>query len=497
MSRRAVGTSWLIDHFKTAPVVRSQYSWIAGKRASTTSADGTVEEIYPKSYWPGEEPLDQVAFALKYEPISLDLLHQIFMLMSAREVDRYIAANPSGKYARRIGFLYELLTSRILRTPVTGNYVSALDEKRYFTCRPKLNPRWRVRDNLLGPAGFCPIVRRTPSLQEKLKVDHAAEIRRVSRAASPQLLARAIHYLYRKETKASFEIEHESVGGTRELRFLQVLADVGKLPAGELLDEQRLVGLQNLIVDSRYANRTFRTEQNYVSQTLPNLQERIHYVCPPPPLVRTLMAGLRTFLIRSEGIPAPIRAAVVGFGFVYAHPFTDGNGRLHRLLMHETLASDGYTEPGFVLPLSAGMLRDSSAYDRALEGFSRTVLGRVRYEIDARGGLTILNEKETGGVWRYPDLTAQVEYTLDLISQAVHQDLPAELDVLQRFDVAARAITEVVDLPNRKRQLMLRLLHQNRGKLSKAKHEAEFPELTADEITRIQAAFAAAFRGAT
>jgi hypothetical protein len=490
---RLIGTTWLIQHFKPSPIVLSHVSHVGSKRTSVTKPDGRVEEIFPRSYWPGDEPLDHVAFALKYEPVSFDLLDQIFRAMSPRDVDLYVRASPSGKYARRIGFLFEQFTAKGLSATVAGNFVPVLDARHYFVGPPRLNERWRVRDNLLGSAGFCPTVRRTPAIQKKLELDLPTEIRRMSRQAGPELLSRAINYLYLKETKASFEIERETIGGSKEQRFLQVLSQVGAIPAENLLDEARLVALQNLIVDSRYANRAFRTNQNYVSQTLPNLQERVHYICPPPGLIKTLMAGLRTFLRRSEGLPPPLRAAVVSFGFVFVHPFEDGNGRVHRLLLHEALARFGYTDPGVVLPLSAGMLREQHAYDRVLEGFSKTVLGRVRYELDGRGRMTIGNPAEAEGVWRYPDLTAQVEYVLDLIENAVRQDLPAELDVLQRFDAAGRAISEVVDLPNRRKQLMLRLLHQNHGRLSKAKRSDEFAELTDQEILLIEKAFASAF----
>jgi Fic family protein len=33
------------------------------------------------------------------------------------------------------------------------------------------------------------------------------------------------------------------------------------------------------------------------------------------------------------------------FGFVFIHPFIDGNGRLHRYLLHEELSTLGFT-PG-------------------------------------------------------------------------------------------------------------------------------------------------------
>jgi hypothetical protein len=33
-----------------------------------------------------------------------------------------------------------------------------------------------------------------------------------------------------------------------------------------------------------------------------------------------------------------VAAAILAFGFVYIHPFEDGNGRIHRYLIHHVLA---------------------------------------------------------------------------------------------------------------------------------------------------------------
>jgi Fic family protein len=49
--------------------------------------------------------------------------------------------------------------------------------------------------------------------------------------------------------------------------------------------------------------------------------------------------------------------AAVAFGFVYIHPFLDGNGRLHRFLIHHVLAQKKFTPPGVILPVSAAILR--------------------------------------------------------------------------------------------------------------------------------------------
>ena len=38
---------------------------------------------------------------------------------------------------------------------------------------------------------------------------------------------------------------------------------------------------------------------------------------------------------------AVLAAAVIAFGFVFIHPFVDGNGRIHRYLIHHVLEPAG------------------------------------------------------------------------------------------------------------------------------------------------------------
>jgi len=45
-------------------------------------------------------------------------------------------------------------------------------------------------------------------------------------------------------------------------------------------------------------------------------------------------------------------------GFVLIHPFEDGNGRIHRFLIHHVLARRGFTPQGLLFPVSAVMLHD-------------------------------------------------------------------------------------------------------------------------------------------
>jgi hypothetical protein len=54
------------------------------------------------------------------------------------------------------------------------------------------------------------------------------------------------------------------------------------------------------------------------------------------------------------------------------------------------------------------------------------------------------------------------------------------------FDAALRAVLHIVDMPNRRASLLVRLILQNRGKLSKGKR-ATFSEISDQEIERIEA----------
>jgi len=80
-----------------------------------------------------------------------------------------------------------------------------------------------------------------------------------------------------------------------------------------------------------------------------------------------------------------------------------------------------------------------------------------------------------------------------MIESTVVQDLPNEIGLLQRWDVARNAVSSVVDMPNRKLNLMMSLLYQNRGRLSAIKRKSKFPELTKEEVQAIESEFQEAF----
>lgn len=103
--------------------------------------------------------------------------------------------------------------------------------------------------------------------------------------------------------------------------------------------------------------------------------------------------------------------------------------------------------------------------------------------------LTVLNPDAVEGL---PDLTTQVEYLASAVEGALSQELEPELNFLSGYDVARRAMRTVVDMPDRKLDKLITLLHQNQGSLSNSKRKL-FNELTDTELAQLAASFRESF----
>lgn len=75
---------------------------------------------------------------------------------------------------------------------------------------------------------------------------------------------------------------------------------------------------------------------------------------------------------------------------------------------------------------------------------------------------------------------------------SIREDFAEELRFLRGYDAARQAIRAIADIPDRRLDLLLRLLHQNQGRLAKGKR-GQFAELLDEELTRIEVTFAEAF----
>ncbi len=484
---RSAGYAALIEQYDLDVIPNWHKSWVATRGIHRIdSSESVIEEVYPSKYWPGDTLGDHLEFALKYDGTNLAILIVLFQKIAEKDLLVHVQSKPTGKYARRLWFLYEFLTDRTLPLDdlTRGNYIDLLDPDEYYTVASvRQIRRQRINDNLLGDNRFCPMVRRTDTLCKFEKADLPQRCRQVVAGYSASVLKRALGYLYTKETKSSFEIEHIKPPSTRTERFVSLLQTAEQ---EDFCRKSQLIEVQNRIVDTRFRDSDYRHSQNYVGETVAWQKERIHFTCPKPTDLADLMDGLIAAHERMNtgGVSVVIQAAAIAYGFVFLHPFEDGNGRIHRFLIHNILARRGFTPEGVMFPISASMLKNPNDYDNSLEAFSRQLMPLVEYSLDEDGCMTVQNE--TAMRYRYIDMTPQAEALFQFIEQTIDTELTSELAFLANYDMTKKVIQEIVDMPDRQIDLFIRFCLQNNGRLSTRKQASHFDFLSDDEIARME-----------
>jgi hypothetical protein len=487
-----VGYSRLISQFGLKVLSLPRLTFLApkgGRREHNESGRRVV--VLPAAYAPGETIAEHLEFALKYEGLNLELLAALFSDADRRvletELARFVRQRPTGQYARRIWFLYEFLTGRHLplKDVSMGNYVALLEPTAYYTAAGIRSRRHRVLNNLLGTAEFCPMVRRTPALAKFEAHDLASAAARIVEEFDDDTIRRAVSYLYTKETRSSFDIEGEKPSNSKTERFVAILRTV---PSVETFTHEELLRIQNETVDSRFADKGYRVDQVYVGEQLDMRRQKIHYIAPKPGDVRSMMNGLLACIarLRAPEIEPVVAAAVASFGFVFVHPFSDGNGRIHRLLIHYMLSRAGFTPHGLIFPVSAVMLALRAEYDTCLETFSAPLMRQLDYDESDDGIVSV--QGETAGFYRYFDATAMAEALYGWVERTIEKEFRRELEFVLRFREARRAIENIVELPDRTANLFIRVCLSNGGKLSAVKRKTHFPKLTEKEIRAMERA---------
>jgi Fic family protein len=110
----------------------------------------------------------------------------------------------------------------------------------------------------------------------------------------------------------------------------------------------------------------FREEQNWIGGSSDSPIDAV-FIPPPHELLPDLLADLVTFLNRDD-LPAVAQAAIAHAQFETLHPFTDGNGRVGRSLIHLVLRRRGIA-PRFVPPISVVLATRPNSYVAGLVGF--------------------------------------------------------------------------------------------------------------------------------
>ena len=435
-----------------------------------------------------------LTFALKYEGLDLAVLNLLFEAVGARAIEAIVHGKPTGTYARRIWFLYEWLLDKQLDLPDAqhGAYAGVVDPTQQFAIKGETSPRHRLWNNLPGTPEFCPLVFRSETIEQFIAMDLPAKAQAAVAAVPRDILARTAAFLVLKDSKSSYAIEGEHPPQDRIQRWGRAIGEAGRHP----LTLEELLRLQAMVIgDARFVKLGLREEGGFIGEhdrnTRMPLPDHISARARDlPSLVEGMIAFDRSAAREMDGV---IAAAALAFGFVYVHPFVDGNGRIHRYLIHHVLAGRGFNPAGVVFPVSAAILENIEAYRAVLEEYSRRLLPVIEWDATDEGNVNVQND--TANFYRFFDATPHAEFLFRCVRKTIEEDLPRETEFLNRYDRFRVVVEGIVDMPDRTIDLLFRILHQNGGKLSKRAREREFSKLHEGEALAVENAYTEIFQG--
>ncbi|WP_447893856.1 Fic family protein [Vreelandella sp. GE22] len=439
---------------------------------------------------PDASLLNHMLFALKHEGINLAILAGALPHLSVKPLQDALHASPNGIYLRKLGYLYEAMVKPLpFEIAVSGRAVPLFDPDHYITGPTVRDSRWRIDFNGLGTLDYCATVRRTPEIAGLLEEDILAQASIFMDSLPPGMLDRAIQWAYLSETQSSFAIERESPTPDKQQRFMQLLRQAHERKP---LTQTYLVELQNSTINNAFDKAaSFRHEQNYLHNGSSGALG-VSYLPPPPTLCHTLMKALMDWANQcsehdaEKGVSPLVIAAILSFGFVFLHPFMDGNGRISRFLIHHTLCRMGGLYHDNLLPISVAMKRHENDYLSALEKFSKPAreYWRVRW-IDADE--YHFNYQGLNALYRYWDATPAVAFTLKMAKAALEDELKTETRYLACFDRVYAAINETYDIRGSDLARLVMMCLSNDGRLSNNRRKQFRYQVPDDALEAIEA----------
>ena len=488
-----VGYGALVEDYALAAPMPARLALISPLKRKYADAHW---QVLSSRYEPEDDLYKHLVFALKYEGLDLCVLKKLFDALGKKRVNTLLDQEPMGRTSRRLWFLWEWFSGeRLPRADLTtGNYETLIDERLQYAVRGINSKRHRIINNLPGTPAFCPLVRRTPKLEAFMEAGLSVQKNAYLSGIRKDVMQRAAAFLLLKDSKASFAIEGEHPRSQRAARWGQAIGQAGSAP----LTVEELVRLQQVVIESaRFTRMGLRTEGGFVGEHDRASGEPLpDHISARWQDLPALMQGLIAAHERLEKDPfdAVVAAAMVSFGFVFIHPFVDGNGRVHRYLIHHVLASKGYHPPGIIFPVSAAILEHLADYRNVLEAYSRPLLDHIDWKPTADNNVEVLNK--TIDLYRYFDATQQAEFLYEQVADTIERIIPEEVDHLLRYDEMKRYLDDAYEMPDKTTDLLIRFLEQGDGKLSVRSRTKEFAALTDKEVLRIQKKFAEIFKSA-
>lgn len=495
MKEYLAGYAWLSKELDLCTLPHHQLSQISvASRTPIAKQRGHSDVVaFAPSYLKENTVAGHLMFAIKNEGVSLGILSQIFAHPGTdAAITAMVNQSPTGRFGRLLWMLYEQLTGQVLSLPdcTQGAYQDALDSGEYYTAAPVNMKRYRIRDNFLGPLSFCPVVRRTEFLADTSNEVVSQGLDTIFADFDPEQLARAARYLISAETRSTNEIENESVTGNRFVKFMGALEQAGTRD----LDKKWMLKVHNIIKDKHHREFDFRTEQNYIGKTGRYGIPAVDFLPPAPEDAHLLMDDwfvMRERVLNSD-IPALVKAAVLSFSFVYVHPFMDGNGRISRYIIQDVLQHDGLLPDGIILPVSAGILTDLDQYIATLNLISKPLMKQVDYQLS--DNLNVTDVDAPDHLYRYHDYTEHCGYLVRLTQDVIARLLPEELFNLEAIDKLTDALDVALDISDKDRNIIVKLLLQNDGRISKTKADGLLRGIDKADIVQAEEIYAETFK---
>jgi len=441
-----------------------------------------------------EALFNQLVFALKYEGVDLLLFAKLHEKLNSTELLELVNIEPLGQYSRRIWFLLEWVSGSLIKGKndiSKKSYIPLLDEKLQFGIAGTKSTRHLVLNNLPGTRRFCALVRKTEKIESHLSKDYIELNRMQIAGIRKDIIQRASAFLLLKDSKASFTIEGESPKSKRAARWGTAIGQAGL----NTLTKEELIRLQQLVIEnSRFVDMGFREKGGFVGEHDRSTGEPIpDHISARYEDLEDLIEGLidtNQMLIKDD-IHAIVAAAIVAFGFVFIHPFEDGNGRIHRYLIHHLLAKKGFADQGINFPVSSSILNHIHDYQKVLESYSKPLLDFIEWEETQDHNVQVTNQ--TLDYYRFFDATRQAEFLFDCVEDTIRNIVPQEIKFLANYDSFKKYMEEEFEMPDKMVSTLVRFLEQNQGALSKRAREKEFAMLTDKEVKNIESIYATLF----
>jgi Fic family protein len=450
--------------------------------------------VFGPKYQPSDTLTGHLVFALKYEGVNLLFFKKLFERIDQSEVVTIIMSGYSGQYMRKIWFLYEWLMQKKL--PIADltfkNFIPLLDDKLQYTSTLSINSsRHRIRNNLPGTVNFCPLIQRTKKLDDYISRNLSEKTIKAIQGIPKDVLLRTSAFLLLKDSRASFTIEGEKPTQNRATRWGKAIGQAGTRP----LSKEELLRLQQIVIeDSRFVDMGFRKKGGFVGEHDRTTGEPVpEHISARWQDLDILLDGLieTAKLLENNKFHPVLSAAEIAFGFVFIRPFEDGNGRIHRYLIHHLLSVMKFTPQGIIFPVSSAILDRIDDYRKVLETYSQPTLDFIKWKRTADNNVEVLNE--TIDYYRYFDATVQTEFLFECVESTIDNVIPQEVAYLQKYDAMKTWLDDNFEMPDRIVALLIRFLEQNSGILSKRVRTKEFKNLTNTEILRIEKQFKSCF----